>query len=276
MTGGSTFPVRWPRGSVVLALVRRDYLLTRSYRLALVLDLFFGVVHLVIFYFISKTFQNSTTAELQGAPSYFAFAAVGIALTVVIEAASTGLARRIREEQLTSTLEVLVTQPLTEAELATGLAGFPFLFATVRAALYVLIAGLLLGVDLSNASWPGFVCVLFAAGLALSSLGVLLGALVLVLKRGEVLAGLFTFALGLVSGAFFPISVLPGWLQPLGKVVPTRFAFEGIRRALFGGSHWGSDAGWLVLFAVVSAPIGVWIFAKALDYAKRAGTLTQY
>jgi ABC-2 type transport system permease protein len=276
VTDASTFPVRRPRGSVVLALVRRDYLLTASYRFSLVLDLFFGVVHLVIFYFISRTFQNATTAQLQGAPSYFAFAAVGIALTVVIEAASTGLAQKIREEQLTGTLEVLLGQPVTEAELATGLAGFPFLFATVRAALYIFIAGLFLDVDLSRTSWLGFVCVLFAAGMALSCLGVLLGALVLVLKRGEVLAGLFTFALGLVSGAFFPISVLPDWLQPIGKVVPTRFAFEGLRRALFGGAGWGGDVGWLLLFAVVSAPIGVWIFSKALDYAKRAGTLTQY
>jgi ABC-2 type transport system permease protein len=271
-----TFPVRYPRPGVVLALVRRDYLLTRSYRLALILDLILGIVNLVIFFFISRTFDDRATAALQGAPSYFAFAAVGIALTVVLEAASSGLARRIREEQLTGTLEALLTQPLTAAEVAIGLAGFPFLFATFRAAFYILIAGLWLGVDLSEASWVGFGSVLVAAGFAFTGLGIVLGSLVLVLKRAEVLAGLLTFGLGLVSGAFFPISILPGWVQPIGRVLPTRFAFDGLREALFGGTDWGADAGWLLVFAVISIPLAVWTFAQALSYATRAGTLTQY
>ena len=49
-----------PSGAVrpIGALVARDYRITASYRLAFVLDLFYGVVNLVIFYFISETFEN--------------------------------------------------------------------------------------------------------------------------------------------------------------------------------------------------------------------------
>jgi ABC-2 type transport system permease protein len=273
----STFPSEArPRARVISAVVRRDYHVARSYRLAFVLDLLYGVINLVVFFFISETFADASTSELEGAPTYFAFAAVGIALTIVIGAASTGLAARIREEQLTGTLEALVAQPLTTTEVALGLAGFPFLFAIVRAAFYILIAAALLGLDLSNTDWVGFVTVLLASGIALSALGVLFGAVVLIVKRGEVLAGMVTFGMALLSGAFFPVSVLPDWLEPLGAILPTRFAFDGLRAAIFEGAGWGDDALALLAFAVVGFPIAVYAFAQALAHARRAGTLGQY
>lgn len=260
----------------MLALVRRDFRLARSYRLALVLDLLFGLANLLVFYYISATFRNAAASDLGGAPSYFAFAAVGIAITLVIQAASTGLAGRIREEQLTGTLEALLVQPVTVTELALGLASYPFLFAMARGAFYLLVAGLWLGVDFGKTSWLGFVLVLLAAAAAFSSLGGLLGAIVVVVKRGDALVGMVTFAMGIVSGAFFPISVLPGWLEPVGAVMPTRFAFEGLRSAIFEGGGWTGDALVLLAISVVSVPIAVWFFGRALALAQRAGTLTQY
>ncbi|MGZ4402774.1 MAG: hypothetical protein ACXVRI_07990, partial [Gaiellaceae bacterium] len=97
----------------IAAIVRRDFQLARSYRLAFALDLLLGLANLILYFFISRTFTGvGRTAELNGAPSYFAFALVGIVMTVVMTAANTSLGMRIREEQLTGTLEALVVQPL--------------------------------------------------------------------------------------------------------------------------------------------------------------------
>ena len=277
VAGGTLFSLpRPPRSHVILALVRRDYALTRSYKYTLILDLVFGFVNLMIYYFISRTFDDPTTPALQGAPSYFEFAAVGIVITVVMEAASTGLAERIRQEQLTGTLEALVAQPVSAGEMSFGLAGFGFFFAMARAAFYLLIAAVFLGLGSSNMSWGGFALVLVASGAALSAIGILLGAVVLVLKRGHVLAGIVTFGMGLLAGAFFPISVLPGWLQALGKVVPTRFAFDGLRAAIFRGSGWSDDFVVLVAFSAVALPLAAWVFGRALRLTSRAGSLAQY
>src|SRR4051812_16673003 len=114
----------------MLALIRRDVQITRSYRLTFVMDIVFAFLNLAVFFYISRTFNNAPTVDLNGAPTYFAFAAVGIALTSVIETASVGLGRRVREEQLIGTLEALMTQPITLVEFSFGIAGFPFLFAT--------------------------------------------------------------------------------------------------------------------------------------------------
>src|SRR5437764_1255722 len=102
---GSIFPFKKPRGRVVLGLMRRDYAVVQSYRAALVLDVVFTIIQLATFFFISKTFGASANHALAGAPSYFAFAFAGIAITAVVAAASSALADRLREEQLTGTLE---------------------------------------------------------------------------------------------------------------------------------------------------------------------------
>lgn len=264
------------RVRIARALVWRDFLITRSYRVPFVFDLFFGIANLVIYFYISRTFEGGEAANLGGAPSYFAFAAVGVSLTVVIQAASVGLARRLREEQLTGTFEALVAEPVASAETSLGLAGFPFLFAVVRAVVYLTAAYLLFGLDLSQADFVGFAIMLAGTGLAVAGLGVAFGALVLIFKRGDAIAILVTFALGLGGGAYFPTGQLPSVLQPIVDVIPTRFAFDGLRAALFQGEGWGGDALALALFGIIALPLAVLAFDRALRHARRRGSLAQY
>jgi ABC-2 type transport system permease protein len=259
----------------VSAIIMRDYAVTRSYRFALLFDFLLAIVDLCVYYYISKALPGATQ-DLDGAPDYFAFVTVGLAVTVVIGSASAQLAQRVREEQLTGTLEALVTQPVKSNELAFGLGGLPFLLALGRAGVYLVVATALLGVSFAGADWVGFVVVMAATGAALLGLGVALGALVLVIKRATVVVTLTTFALGLLGGAFFPISVLPDWLEPIAKIVPTRFAFDGLRAALFTGGGWAGDAAALLGIAAVGLPLALWLFHRALDYCRRTGSLVQY
>lgn len=261
---------------MIAALARRDYLLTRSYRLTFALELLFGVINLLVYYFISRTFSDVGSEPLQGAASYFDFAAVGIIVTVIIGATSVEIANRVRQEQLTGTLEALFTQPLSTTEVALGLVTLPFLFAMVRAFVYTTVAAIWLGLDVTHASWAGAILTLVLTGAAMAGLGIAGGAFVLVVKRGELVVGAALFAMGFVSGAVFPVSVLPDWLQPLGEVVPTRFAFDGLRRALFEGSGWENDVLVLLLFAIVGVPLAIAFFRGALSWSKREGSLAKY
>lgn len=265
-----------PRARVISALIRRDYLTARSYRTAFVLDTTFGLANLLVYYFISRALGDVTTTNLAGAPSYFAFAAVGASMSLVIQAATMGLARRIREEQLTGTLEALVGQPVSPSEIAVGIAGYPFMFAMLRVTLYILAAALVLDLPLGNADWFGFVAILVTSGTALAAIGVLLGGLVVSLKRGDSLIVVAMFILGTFGGAVFPRTVLPGWAETLTSLIPTRFSFDGIRNALFLGADWGEDALGLVATAAILAPLGLLVFRFAIDSARRRGGLGEY
>jgi ABC-type polysaccharide/polyol phosphate export permease len=263
-------------GAVAAAFVRRDFLMIRSYRYPFVLDSFFGVRQLAVTYFISETFPETGGVELDGAPSYFAFAAIGIVISLVIEAATQGISSRVREGQLSGSLEALLVQPLTTAQLCSGLVVFPFVFAMARAVIYMTVTVLVMQMDLSNTDWVGFVTIFLLSGAALTPLGVAAAALVLVYKRGDMLGGAVLFLMTLLSGAAFPVSVLPPLLQAIGSVVPLRFAFDGAREALFLGGGWVPEAIGLAGFAVVGIPVSLWLFERALQKARRNGSLGQY
>ena len=267
---------RIPRVWVVSALIRRDFLTARSYRVAFVMDLAFGLANILVYYFISRALGDLTTRNLAGAPTYFAFAAVGASMSLVIQVATAGLARRIREEQLTGTLEALAAQPVTTTEVAIGIAGFPFMFAMLRVALYVLVAGAFLDMDLGNADWVGFIIILLGSGAALGAVGVLLGSFVIAIKRGDSLIVLTSFVLTLFGGAVFPRAVLPEWLQIVTVVVPTRFAFDGVRNALFLGGAWAEEATSLFLEACVLFPLSLVAFGVAVARARHNGSLGEY
>jgi ABC-type polysaccharide/polyol phosphate export permease len=177
---------------------------------------------------------------------------------------------------VTGTLEAVSTEPITPIELCVGLVGFPFAFALGRAAIYLAIAALWLGLETSGASWLGLAIVLAASGAAIAPLGVIAAASVLVFKRGGPISAALMYALTILGGMVFPISTLPQWLEPLASVAPLRYAFDGARDALFAGSGWGFEAIVLAAWAVALWAVALAVFEQALAHAKTSGSLAHY
>ena len=261
--------------TTITALAYRDLLVTRSYRLSFVSDIGWGVVNLLVYSFISKLVDTDATS-IAPAPSYFSFAVCGIVMSLVIYAASTGVAFRVREDQLAGTLEILCAQPLRTFEFALGVISFPLTFAVVRATGYLVFAAVALDLDAPDADWAGSLVMFVAAALAFAPIGILAIGATIVFKRATSIAAVVVFALTFVSGAVFPVSELPDGLQSIGQVMPTWFAYEGLRSALFTGGGWYGDAGALAIFAAAGLPCSMWLLSLALEKAKRDGTLGQY
>ena len=262
--------------AAVAAVVRRDWLIARSYRAAYVLTFGAAIFNVLAYYFISETLGGGSPSRLDGAPSYFAFALVGIVITTVVQSSAMAVARRLREEQLTGTLEAIAAQPLRDSELALGLAGYPFVFSGLRTVVYMLVAGLVFGIDLGDADWIGFAAVILATTAIVLGLGLVIAAFVLLVKRAESVAALATFALAFLGGAFFPVEAFPEWLEAVARFAPTRLAYDGTREALYVGKGWGGDAIALLVIAAVAVPFGVWAFDRALQRQRKRGTLGEY
>ena len=190
-------------------------------KFSLALDLVFGVLNLIVFEFIGRVLRDPAPGSVARAGGYFSFASVGIAFFLVIQTATTGITRQIRDEEHSGTLEFVVAQPVGAPSLALGIAGFPFMFATVRAVAYLLLAGAL-GLQTSHANWAGVIAVLLAAAPAMTAIGIALAAVALLLERGDVLGHFVAFGLGFLSGAYFPVSELAPPLRALSAVLPTR------------------------------------------------------
>jgi ABC-2 type transport system permease protein len=271
---GPAGPTRAPgAASAVLALLRRDLAQRRIVKFALALDLLFGALNLVVFEFIGRVLRDPAPGSVTRAGGYFSFAAVGIAFFLVIQTATIGITRQIRDEQQSGMLEFVVAQPVGPGSLALGLAGFPFLFATLRAFVYLLLAAAL-GLQTSHANWAGVVVVLIAAAPSLAAIGIVLAAVALVVERGEVLGRFAAFGLAFLSGAYFPVSELAAPVRAVSAALPTRIALDGQRAAL-AGLPWWPAAATLAVFDLVTLPAAVAIFAGSLRWARRRGRLTR-
>ena len=89
--------------------------------------------------------------------------------------------------------------------------------------------------DLVRVNWPLFVLSL-ALGIAmLSMMGLILASITLLVAHHFFLIGeAVASALYLLSGAIFPLDVLPVWLRPVGYAIPITYWLELMRRSLAG------------------------------------------
>jgi ABC-2 type transport system permease protein len=106
-------------------------------------------------------------------------------------------------------------------------------------------------------------------------------------ENGAQATNIFQGLLLLVSGIYYPISVLPGWVQPLAYLSPATYALEACRK-LMGINNPAStpgnlvgeplsnvlpELGILLLMGIVLVPAGLWVFHQAERWAKRTGKL---
>jgi ABC-2 type transport system permease protein len=119
--------------------------------------------------------------------------------------------------------------------LGRGVAGF--LTASLSVFITILAGVLFLHVtfDPRLANWPLFIITLLVGIVMLAMMGLLLGAIsLLIVRHSGFIAEAVAGVLFLFSGAIYPLDVLPKWLQPVGFAIPITYWLELVRRALIG------------------------------------------
>jgi ABC-2 type transport system permease protein len=153
-----------------------------------------------------------------------------------------------------------------------------FIFASIRVLLY-LIVGILLGVNMTNANLLGALIILILTILSFSSLGILAASFIMIFKRGDPINMMFMSTSELFGGVFFPIEVLPWWLQSISHLFPMTYSLSGMRHALLQGYSLHDllpEISTLVIFSLILLPLSLFIIRFAVKRVKEEGTLVQY
>jgi len=256
------------------ALLRRDLRIALRYRSGLVLAVAGGLLEIAGLYYLSRAIGPGFRPD--GMDSY-PFLLVGSGLYTFLLMGISCFLSAIQEAQQAGTLEVLMTTPTGPSTVLLLSAISSFAARGITFLMYLASGLLLAGVHFTHASLlPSFI-VLGLSFLVAAALGVSTAALQLLTQKGSAIIWLLGSAVWMLTGAMFPISVLPHWLQFLSLAIPMTHALTAMRLALLsGGFPVGllKETALLAAFAVVLLPASLVAFEKALRRARLSGSLS--
>ena len=262
----------------IAAFFARDLAIARGYRGAFLLEALQALFGVATFYYLSRFVESpELTKALPPGSNYFAFALVGFAFFDYLSVSMTAFDASIEEARQNRTLEALLVTQTPLPVILAGSAVYPFTALALRTCVYLAWGALLFGFAPRAANWAGAVVILLASILAFAGLGILSASYSILFKRGNPAKWVVLGVSGLVGGMMYPVSVLPGPLQLLARLIPVTYSLEGMRAALLAGAGWNQlwpSIAALLVFAVILIPSSFVVFAWSLRRTKITGTLT--
>jgi len=180
-------------------------------------------------------------------------------------------------ERWEGTIEYTFMAPVRRLTHLAGVSLFSLFYGLLRSALILIAVVLLIHVDLNHADFAAAALVLAASTVPLMGLGIFVAILPLLSpEKGEQMTFAVQGILLLVSGVYYPLTVLPGAFQVIGHASPLTYTLQGVRDALI--NHTGivdllPTVGLLLAMGVVLILGGLMAFAAAERRAKRMGLL---
>jgi ABC-2 type transport system permease protein len=169
----------------------------------------------------------------------FAYIYFGNAFYIYVGAVMVGISWAVIDDrEHYKTLKYMYVAPIRIPAYWIGRGVARFLTGSIAVALTIAFGAFFLHVPLNlpHVDWPLFAASLLLGIAVLCMLGLILASVTLLVAHhffliGEAVAG----ALFLLSGAIFPLDILPAWLQPIGLALPITYWLELMRRSLAGG-----------------------------------------
>ena len=187
------------------------------------------------------------------------------------------LTETVAWERWEGTIEYTFMAPLSRVVHLGGMGVFAVAYGVLRAGLLFGVIAFFFDLEMPEANFLAALIVLAAASVSFIGIGMMTAVLPLISpEKGTQLGFVAQGMLLVVSGVYYEVDVLPGFMQAIAVISPATYALEGIRAAILGGAGIGSLWGdlWpLMVIGVISIPLGLKIFERGERYAKQHGKL---
>ena len=187
------------------------------------------------------------------------------------------LTETVAWERWEGTIEYTFMAPLSRPIHLWGMGLFAIVYGVIRAILLFGVVALFFDLDLSQADFVAALVVLLVASIPFIGIGMMTAVLPLISpEKGTQLGFIAQGILLVVSGVYYPVDVLPQWMQWLATISPATYALDGMRDAIVEGQGLGYmwDEIWpLILIGFASIPLGLEVFRRGERYAKKHGKL---
>lgn len=200
----------------------------------------------------------------------------GIVLWHVVYQAQIALSTGFMEETWSRNLLNLMVTPLREIEYVAGVALFGLAKLVAGVGLVAITALAFYSFDVTDL---GLGLIPVAAILLIVGWVIALFVIAMVLRFGagaEALAWGILFVIMPLSGVFYPVEALPGFLRPVAAVLPTTYAFAAGRELLDGGGVPWDQIGLAVATSVVLTVVVLAYLLWMLRLFRERGYITRY
>lgn len=258
------------------AFFERNMNLTKRYWAWEVVWLVYNIVNA-----ISVTYIGVSAPLVTGTPidtNYFIlYLMIGTVVWSYLSVAFDQVTETITIERWEGTIEYTFMAPIARLTQLLGSCLFAVVHGLFFVAVQLLVISLFFHLDLSHANILTSVGMLLIGSVSFIGFGIMAAILpLLYTERGAQMAYIVRALILLVSGVYYPITVLPGWMQVIARLSPATYVLDGMRAGLLNNQPltalWG-DIWPLLAAGVVSVPVGLWIFRRAERFAKRTGRL---
>ena len=200
-----------------------------------------------------------------GDVSFMAYQMVPVLALLALTAGALVTALSIAGDREGGRLRMLRLSPASKSGIVLGHLAGGTLAATLLLAVIVIPAALLGVLQPPPGRWPVIAAILIATAVGSTGLGVLVGLVTQRLTTTVLLGVNVASASFLLGGGFTTIAFLPPYIQRLAAVVPSYYAVEGLREALFYTEMPTLGRNLTILFATgaLSMAAGVWMLSRS-------------
>ncbi|HSM38905.1 MAG TPA: ABC transporter permease [Candidatus Limnocylindrales bacterium] len=250
------------------AFVERNFNLTKRY---------WGWEIAWLVYSVAGALAVSLIGVSEGNPRLLMVLVIGTIFWSYLSIVFEFIAEAVQWERWEGTLEYTFMAPVRRYAQLLGAAAYAVLFGLVHTLFVLLVLVLFFELDLANANFITAAAFTLLGTVSFAGIGIAASILPLMyVERGAQMVFVIQSVLLLVSGVYYSVDVLPGWMQVVSHFSPATYVLDGVRAGLIDGVGMGELLGnvWpLLLSGVILIPAGLWAFGVAERYAKRTGKL---
>jgi ABC-2 type transport system permease protein len=253
-------------------IVERNVYLTKRYFLWDVAFMVWTIANTLTIVFIARAVpgitpdkENTLATQLLVGAVIWAF--LGIIFEFVTET--------VAWERWEGTIEYTFMAPISRTVHLFGMGAFAVLYGLIRATILFFVVAAFIGIHMPDANFGAALALLAIASFSFLGIGMMTSVLPLISpEKGAQLGFVAQGLMLVVSGVYYPVSVMPEWMQWIAKISPATYALRGCRDSIVSGAGLAWANVWpLMLIAIVAIPLGIGIFSVGERYAKKHGKL---
>jgi len=256
----------------LFGIVERNMYLTKRYFLWDLAFMVWTIANTLTIVFIARAIPGITPAQENNAA---ALLLVGATIWAFLGIIFEFMTETVAWERWEGTIEYTFMAPLSRFVHLFGQGAYAVLYGLIRATILFFAVAAFIGIHMPNANFGAALALLAIASVSFIGVGIMTSVLPLISpEKGAQLGFVCQGLMLVVSGVYYPVSVMPEWMQWISKISPATYALRGCRASIIDGTGllW-ADVWPLVIIAVLATPIGLVVFRVGERHAKKHGKL---